>query len=184
MARRKPLPNRNERRRAERRRKRTLIAIVALIALPVVAGLIYMSLPQIQEEAKAGPKFTKQGELQLLSGETGELIQQIKIEVKQNNQERAEGMMWRRSMEEDQGMLFIMDRNEPQSFWMRNTYIPLDIIFIGEDKRIVNIRKNAQPQTLAPQPSKGNAKYVLEVVGGFCEKYGVKAGDRIAFTVD
>jgi uncharacterized protein len=181
MARRKPLPNRAERRRAERRRKRTLIAIVALIALPVVAGLIYMSLPKSQD-VNTGPKFTKQGELQLLDGETGEQIQQIDIEIKQNDQERAEGMMWRRSMEEDQGMLFIMDRNEPQSFWMRNTYIPLDIMFIGVDKRIVNIRKNAQPQSLSPQPSQGNAKYVLEVVGGFADKYGVEAGDRMAFT--
>ncbi len=181
MARRKPLPNREERRRAERRRKRTLIAIVAFIALPVVAGLIYMSLPQSQPET--GPRFTKQGELQFMDAETGEPITSIDIEVKQDDAGRAEGMMWRRSMEEDQGMLFIMERSEPQSFWMRNTYIPLDIMFIGEDKRIVNIRKNAQPQTLDPQPSKGNAKYVLEVIGGFSDQFGVEAGDRVEFEV-
>jgi len=183
MAQRKPLPNRTERRRAERRRKRTLIAIVALIALPVVAGLIYMSLPSSQP-ANTGPKFTKQGELTLLDGATGEVIKTLDIEVKQNDAERAEGMMWRRSMEEDQGMLFIMERNEPQSFWMRNTYIPLDIMFIGEDKRIVNIRENAQPQTLDPQPSTGNAKYVLEVIGGFSNKYGVEAGDQVDFSLN
>ena len=181
MARRKPLPNREQRRKAARRRKRTLIGIVALIALPVIGGLIYMAMPQSPPET--GPRFTKQGELKILAAEDSALIKTIDIEVKQDERGRAEGMMWRKSMEENQGMLFIMERSEPQSFWMRNTYIPLDITFISEDKRIVNIRRNAQPQSLSPQPSKGDAKYVLEVIGGFSDKFGVEAGDRIEFAI-
>lgn len=175
------LPNRAERRKAEQKRRRTLIIIMALLALPIAAGLIYMAVPKQAAVENTGPTFTKQGELQILPADGGAAIARIDIEVKQDNEGRAEGMMWRRSMEENQGMLFIMERSEPQSFWMRNTYIPLDIIFITEDKRILNIRKNAQPQTLSPQPSTGDARYVLEVVGGFCDKHGVKAGDQVVF---
>jgi len=87
-------------------------------------------------------------------------------------------------MEDDQGMLFIMEQSEPQSFWMRNTYVPLDILFISEDRRILNVRENAQPQSLSPQTSQGDAKYVLEVIGGLTDRLGVKAGDQISFQRD
>lgn len=176
------LPNRAERRQARQKRRRNLALLMAALALPILAGLVYMAIPK--EAAGTGPSFVRNGQLSIVDAASGEVKKQIEIEVKQDEMGRAEGMMWRKSMEESQGMLFIMERAEPQSFWMRNTYIPLDIIFISQDLKILNIRANAQPQTLSPQASQGDAKYVLEVVGGWCEKHGVKAGDQIAYELD
>lgn len=87
--------------------------------------------------------------------------------------------MYRRNMSDTQGMLFIMDVAAPQSFWMRNTYIPLDIIFVDENNTILNIHQNARPRSESPLPSEGNAKYVVEVIGGFTQAYGIKPGDKI-----
>ena len=174
------LPNRAQRRKAKQRKQRNLILLMAVLALPIVGGLIYMSLPKSTPKA-SGPQFTKHGTLTFYEEQGDQAITTIDIEIKADDMSRAEGMMWRKSMEDNQGMLFIMDRAEPQSFWMRNTYVPLDIIFISEEQRILNIRKNAQPQTLSPQTSQGDAKYVLEVIGGLSDKLGVKPGDRIEF---
>ncbi|MCB0551640.1 MAG: DUF192 domain-containing protein [Phaeodactylibacter sp.] len=179
MARRKK-PNRAERRQAEQSRRRNLKWLVIALALALAGGLIYIAIPKTPK-APEGPQFTKQGELQFLDKNGGSLIKTIDIEIKKDPQERNTGMMWRRSMEDTQGMLFIMDRPEPQSFWMRNTYIPLDIIFVDENFKILNIRANAQPQTLDSQSSIGNALYVVEVVGGFCAQYGIDNGDEIRF---
>ena len=182
MARRKQ-KNRAQRRQAEQRRRRNLKWLVIGLAVAVMGGLIYMAIPKSPKPTME-PQFTKQGELQFISRENGEVAQAIDIEVKRDPLERNTGMMWRRSMKENQGMLFIMDQPEPQSFWMRNTYISLDIIFVDEDFRILNIRANAQPQTLESQTSIGDALYVVEVIGGFCEKNGIAAGDEIRFQLE
>jgi len=183
MANRKELPNRAARRKAQKRRKRLGI-IMLLLAVPIVAGLIYLTMPKSPNKPNEGPTFTKQGTLSFIDQQNKESIKTIDIEVKKDDYERAEGMMWRKSMEDTQGMLFIMDAPEPQTFWMRNTYIPLDIMFVDEDRTILNIRKNAPPQTLGPQSSEGNALYVVEVTGGFSDKFGVEAGDKIEFTLE
>lgn len=180
MANRKISGKQAAKQKAERKRKR-LGLLLLLLAIPIVAGLIFMSMPRGGSQASSGPQFTKEGELSFVGAGTGETIKSIDIEVKQDSYERAEGMMWRKSMEDTQGMLFIMDAEEPQTFWMRNTYIPLDIIFVSADKTILNVRANAPPETLGPQSSKGNALYVVEVNGGFCAKYGIEAGDKITF---
>ncbi len=173
--------NRNRaQRRADKKRRQQLAYIMLALLIPIVAGLIFLSMPKSPKRSE-GPQFTKEGSLQFIDGTDGSLIKEIAVEVMQDDRERATGMMWRKSMEDDQGMLFIMERAEPQTFWMRNTYVPLDIIFVSPDKEILNIRANAQPQSLAPQSSIGNALYVVEVKGGFCARYGVEAGDRITF---
>ncbi len=179
MARRKK-QNRAERRQAEQRRRRNLKWLTIALSIAVLGGLIYIAIPK-SKETPMGPQFTKQGDLQFIEQESGQVIKAIDIEVKKDPLERNTGMMWRQSMEESQGMLFIMDRPEPQSFWMRNTYIPLDIIFVDEGFKILNIRANAKPQSLEGQTSIGDALYVVEVIGGFCAKYGIEAGDEIRF---
>ena len=125
------------------------------------------------------PVFTKEGELTILSGESGQAIKTIDIEKADNNDERMFGMMYRKSMPDEQGMLFLFDQSEPQSFWMKNTFIPLDIMFIDEDYKITTIHANAQPHTETPRLSKGPAKYVLEVNGGWAERHGVQVGDVV-----
>ncbi|GIV31416.1 MAG: hypothetical protein KatS3mg029_0767 [Saprospiraceae bacterium] len=125
------------------------------------------------------PSFTKEGELTFIDGQTGQPIKTIDIEKAETEQERMQGLMYRSKLSDQQGMLFIFEKAGPQSFWMRNTYIPLDIIFVDEHNTILNIHENARPRSEASLPSRGNAKYVVEVVGGFCRAYGIEPGDKI-----
>ncbi|MBI5913741.1 MAG: DUF192 domain-containing protein [Bacteroidetes bacterium] len=127
------------------------------------------------------PKFQKEGELSFVSGATGQPVTKIDIEKADNETDRQFGLMFRRSMPESQGMLFLFETSGRQSFWMHNTYIPLDIIFVDENNVINTIHKNAKPLNDTSLPSKGNAKYVVEVVGGFSDKYGLKEGDKISW---
>lgn len=78
-------------------------------------------------------------------------------------------------------MLFIFPQEQPLNFWMRNTPLPLDIIYINTDYTIVSIAENTTPYSTAQIPSKHPAKYVLEVNGGFCQSQGIVAGDRVEF---
>ena len=84
-------------------------------------------------------------------------------------------------MDEARGMLFVFPNSEQRSFWMKNTFIPLDIIYISADKEIVKIVKNAVPRSEKSLLSEKDAMYVVEVVGGFCDKYNIIEGDKIDF---
>lgn len=120
-------------------------------------------------------EFIKEGELQLKNGD--KIIKKIDIELATTAQERAQGLMHRSSMQEDRGMLFIFDEVKPQSFWMRNTRIPLDIIYIDADNVVINIAKNTLPMAETGIPQSSNpAKFVLEINGGMSEKWGIKEG--------
>lgn len=92
---------------------------------------------------------------------------------------QARGLMWRDELPADHGMLFVFSDSRPRSFWMKNTPLPLDIIYIGEDARIVSIAARTTPYSTRSIPSSGPAKYVLEVNGGFCEEHGVTAGSQV-----
>lgn len=129
----------------------------------------------------SGPAFIKQGELKFISQDGKRNISQIDIELAANDEKRTQGLMWRRKMEEQQGMLFVMERQEIQSFWMLNTYISLDIIFVNEQRQIVTIRSNTKPQSLDPVISDEPALYVVEVNAGYCRKHGISVGDKIEF---
>jgi uncharacterized membrane protein (UPF0127 family) len=84
-------------------------------------------------------------------------------------------------MPESAGMLFIFPQEEVRSFWMKNTYIPLDIIFVDASREIVTIQSNTQPLSTEPVPSYKPAKYVIEVNAGFTSKHNIKEGDRVEF---
>lgn len=105
----------------------------------------------------------------------------VKVELAVTEEERATGLMYRENLEKGTGMLFIFKKPEVQSFWMRNTYIPLDMIFIGSDLGIAGIVENAEPMTLTPRKVEAESQYVLEVAGGFCAKYGVRKGMKTTF---
>lgn len=94
------------------------------------------------------------------------------------------GLMYRDALAHDSGMLFVFPREEAFSFWMKDTFIPLDILFISRDKKVVTIHKNAAPCTTLVCPrytATANALYVLEVNAGFADRYGIKEGDVVAF---
>lgn len=103
----------------------------------------------------------------------------LRVEVARTSQEQAKGLMFRTAMGADEGMIFPMQPPREASFWMRNTVIPLDIIFIGTDRRILNIAANAVPYSETPLPSAGLASGVLELNGGRAAELGLAPGDKV-----
>lgn len=132
------------------------------------------------EVRPAGPQFKKEGELWLTKAE-GDTIRQLDIEIADIESERTIGLMHRWSMPDTQGMLFIFEEEEPRSFWMHNTLMGLDIIYIKADGTIESIAKYCVPKSDKSIPSKGPAMYVLEVQEGFSDIYGLVPGDKIIF---
>jgi len=135
------------------------------------------------ESAKTNnePKFFKDGKLIFFNKKTKKKIAQIDIEISDTPYEIAIGLMYRRSMPDTAGMLFIFNQSQPLFFWMKNTYIPLDIIFVNENMQIVTIQKNTKPLSEKPILSYRDSMYVVEVNAGFCDKNGISVGDHILF---
>jgi uncharacterized membrane protein (UPF0127 family) len=102
------------------------------------------------------------------------------VEVVSNDADRAKGLMFRKELPEGQGMLFDFQRDQEIAMWMRNTYIPLDMIFIAGDGRIRRIAENTEPMSEKIIPSGGPVRGVLEVIGGTARKLGIAPGDRVA----
>lgn len=127
------------------------------------------------------PKFRKDGELLFLQKETNKELLKIEIEIASTDEERARGLMYRKEMAENQGMIFLFYNEEMQSFYMRNTIISLDIIYVNSKKEIVDIYKNTNVLDETSLPSKAPAMYVVEINAGLCDKYGITEGDQIQF---
>lgn len=106
----------------------------------------------------------------------------VQLEVARTPAVRERGLMFRRDMADDHGMIFVFPRPEHQVFWMHNTLIPLDMIFIRADRTILGIVKNATPETDDPREVPGESMYVLEVNGGWCDRHGVADGQRVELT--
>lgn len=102
------------------------------------------------------------------------------VELADNDAERSKGLMYRKELPEGQGMLFDFHREQEVSFWMQNTYIPLDMVFIRGDGRILRIAENTEPLSTRMIPSGGPVRAVLEVIGGTTRKLGIAPGDRVA----
>jgi hypothetical protein len=124
--------------------------------------------------------FTKEGEATLLKA-SGDTIKHLDIEIADNSYERQTGLMYRNSMEEEQGMLFIYNEEAPRSFFMKNTYIPLDIIYFTADSSAVSLQENTQPRDETSLPSEKPAQFVLEVNAGLAEEWNIEVGDKIDF---
>jgi uncharacterized protein len=105
--------------------------------------------------------------------------QAFRVEVARNDADRAQGLMFRRSMPADQGMLFDFGRVEPVSMWMQNTYLPLDMLFIRADGTIARITPNTEPLSTRTIPSGEPVLSVLELNAGTATKLGIKPGDRV-----
>jgi uncharacterized membrane protein (UPF0127 family) len=105
----------------------------------------------------------------------------FRVELARTPAERELGLMYRERMAADAGMLFLFERSSPLAFWMKNTFIPLDMIFIGSDRRIVGIVENAEPRTLSSRRVDESSQYVLEINGGLSAKLGIRAGATVEF---
>ena len=125
--------------------------------------------------------FKKNGVLTFIDS-TGKVKDKIDIQIAETDFDRQLGLMFRKSMGENQGMLFIFPETSVQSFWMRNTYISLDMIFVDDNKKIITIHKNTKILSDQSYQSTGQAKYVIEVDAGFSDEFNIKVGDKVDWT--
>lgn len=108
----------------------------------------------------------------------------FKVWVAGNDARREQGLMYVKSLPADQGMLFVFEQAEILTFWMKNTFIPLDLLYIGTDGRVVRIAENAVPFSLAAIPSGKPANEVLEIAGGLSRSLQLVEGDLVVFAAD
>jgi uncharacterized membrane protein (UPF0127 family) len=144
-----------------------LLATLSLLTLPLpepAGTLAAQELQQLEIATKGG-------------------VQIFGVEMAVTPDEQAKGLMFRRELPEKQGMLFDFHREQPTSFWMKNTYIPLDMIFIRADGRILRIAENTVPLSEALVPSGGPVRAVLEVIAGTAKKLGIAPGDRVTHPI-
>jgi uncharacterized membrane protein (UPF0127 family) len=127
------------------------------------------------------PAFTAGIETLEIASSTG--VHPFAVEMAENDEERARGLMFRKEMPEGKGMLFDFKAEQPVAFWMKNTYVSLDMIFIKADGRILSIAENTEPLSERGVPSGGPVRGVLEVVAGTARKLGIKPGDRVAHRI-
>ncbi len=140
--------------------------------------------PETQSQDIAEPiSFTKEAEA-YLTRPGGDTIQFLQLEIADDDYQRETGLMYRETMEQDQGMLFIFDNEQPRGFYMKNTNIPLDLIFLNAENKIVSIKKNAKPKSLETIPSEVPAQYVLEVNAGLSDEWGLQVGDSLILNRD
>lgn len=107
-------------------------------------------------------------------------VHAFSVEIADTEPEREKGLMYRKELPEGHGMLFDFKREQEVGFWMQNTYISLDMIFIRGDGRILRIAESTEPLSTRIIPSNGPVRAVLEVIAGTARKYGMAAGDRVA----
>ena len=164
--------------------RNTILIILVLAIITMVVYFIVSKKRGSQNFAtgESAPTFTKEGELIFLATAESDTLAVIDIEIADNNRKTAQGLMYRSSMPESAGMLFLMPREERQGFWMKNTYIPLDMIFVNADMQIVTIHSNTTPMKESSYFSTAPALYVVEVNAGFCRKNNINEGDIIKFS--
>ena len=124
-------------------------------------------------------------EVRISRGTSALTIARFTVEIADTPETWARGLMERASLAPDAGMLFVFPDVVPRAFWMMHTWIPLDMLFIGADRRIINIQANAlpclPPRTCRTYPSTAPAQYVLEIAGGRASALGIQAGDYVHF---
>ena len=159
-----------------------MTGIVAVITLPII-----QPMPQTSSAARLGAALMTiaaslahaQGVPQDLPAVTLQAgMHNIRAALAQTPDQRQTGLMFRRSMAQHEGMLFVFDEPSQQCFWMKNTLMPLSIAFIGDDGTVVNVDE-MKPQTLDNHCSDKPVRYVLEMNQGWFAKRGIKSGSRI-----
>lgn len=132
-----------------------------------------------QKEVTTVPiEFKKEAEV-YLTKPSGDTLQHLQVELADDDYQRETGLMYRTGMEKDQAMLFLFEDEQPRGFYMKNTNIPLDIIFLNSENKVVSIAKNAKPQSMETIPSNVPAQYVLEVNAGLTDQWNLEVGDSL-----
>lgn len=156
---------------------------LALAALALIAGCS----PGAADAGTKAPAAAVTASVHPISGlkvgpvtiTTGSKRRTFKAEIARTSAEQAKGLMFRTRLADDEGMIFLRNPPDRASFWMRNTVIPLDLIFVGLDRRIINIAANAVPYDETPLISGGPTLAVFEINGGLAAKLGIQPGDKV-----
>ncbi|NVK34568.1 MAG: DUF192 domain-containing protein [Rhodobacteraceae bacterium] len=143
--------------------------IGAIVAVVLVIATAFFTLGRSSDLDRA--------EVQILSGGDTHTFQ---VEVARTAPQRAQGLMEREQMDADAGMLFVFEGAGERYFWMKDTPLSLDIIFISESGEIIHIANDTTPRSEKIIPSRGDALYVLEVLAGTAKRLGIRAGDQVA----
>lgn len=148
------------------------------------SGVFFSCADETKESSIETPAITfeREGEIELMK--EGEVIKILEIEIADTPYEWETGLMYRESLGEDQGMLFIYPQERPRSFYMKNTHIPLDLIFYSKDSIVVSYHENAVPMDESPIPSNAPAQFILEVNAGKVEEWNIETGDKMRFSID
>ena len=115
----------------------------------------------------------------IIHSKTGIAVFDVELALDPASQER--GLMFRKEVPPDTGMLFVFPAESPHVFWMKNTLVPLDMLFLSRARRIAGIIENAEPLTTTPRDPHVAAQYVLELAGGTSFARGIKVGDAVEF---
>lgn len=153
------------------------IALAGAWAVPVATAAQPLRL------AQAAPAGQAASALETLSIVSGDKRHGFQVEVMRTGEQRARGLMHRRYLPADRGMLFDFQRVEPVAMWMENTFIPLDMLFIRADGTIARIAENTEPLSQRTIPSGEPVLSVLEINGGVSRTLGIKPGDRVEHTL-
>ncbi len=150
------------------KRRHLIIKIALLLFVVILFG-----------SCRKTESFKKEGELIFVTGSSEQ--KKINIEIADIKHKRNIGLMNRKYLEKNNGMLFIYDTSYKRFFWMKNTYIPLDIIYVDNKFHVVSIQENTEPLLEKKYPSYKKAMYVVEVNAGFCNMHNIKVGDSISY---
>ncbi|RMG10430.1 MAG: DUF192 domain-containing protein [Deltaproteobacteria bacterium] len=167
------------------------LALPLCLGLPLCAGLACQraaARPEHRPVAHEAPEGTGGGRT-LFDWPQGTVVlhtrdgrtHRVRVELALTGDEKARGLMHRESLPEGRGMLFIFPDEEVRTFWMKNTLIPLDMIFIRKDGTVAGIVHSAEPLTTTPRTVGKASKYVLEVPGGTCRAGGIDTGTTVTF---
>lgn len=152
---------------------------MTLIATALAGGALAACGTQAGTPVTAAERSPQGLEQVPLTIHSGDKVHRFTVEVARTPEEQAQGLMHRQSLAPDRGMIFPYDPPRPLAFWMKNTLIPLDMVFIGPNRRIVRIAENTVPLSLDPVPSVDPASAVLEIAGGRSAELGLKVGDQV-----
>ena len=166
---------------AKKNNSNTIFRVVPILLIAAVVIYIISSNFLKKPEKDSEYVFRKDGELTFVDSVSGQPKAKIDIQIADNDFDRELGLMFRKHMDENRGMLFIFPQEDTQNFWMRNTFIPLDMIFVNAKKDIVTIQHATQTLSDQSYSSSAPAQYVIEVNLDFTDKYHIKVGDKISW---
>jgi uncharacterized membrane protein (UPF0127 family) len=157
----------NERIRAKNKQQ-----IALLVVFAVLVGLFFFYISRVSSEWSL---------LKVTLNEGANVKGPVYLKIASTEEEREKGLMYVKTLDPDHGMLFVFPEESQRTFWMKNTYVSLDMLFISKDQKIVGIIRNAPVLNTNPQSVQARSMYVIELPAGTTEKLAVKEGDQVNF---